>query len=269
MSATPILRVEHVTKRFGGLVAVNDFDVTIMPGELVGLIGPNGAGKTTVFNLVTGVYVPTEGKVTINGTATAGMTPDRITGLGIARTFQNIRLFDEMSVLENVKTAYNLRSDYGLFDAVFRTKKFHKQEEDLHKKAMELLAIFSLDKDAHERSANLAYGEQRRLEIARALATEPKLLILDEPAAGMNPQETDELMEMLHDIRDRFQITLLLIEHDMKFIMRMCERIVVLDRGRIIAKGTPQEVKSNPTVISAYLGDSADGIELGGEDAEA
>ena len=259
MSA-PILKVTGVTKRFGGLTAVSDFNLTLQPGELVGLIGPNGAGKTTVFNLITGVYTPTEGSIAVGGTDTAGLTPDRITALGIARTFQNIRLFDEMTVLENVKTAYNLRSDYGLLDAVFRTRAFREQEATLHERAMDLLTTMGLADDANERSASLAYGEQRRLEIARALATQPKLLILDEPAAGMNAQETEDLMEMIHDIRSRFDLTLMLIEHDMKFIMRMCERIVVLDQGRIIARGLPGEIKADPVVIAAYLGDEAEEI---------
>ena len=253
---TPLLKMEGVTKRFGGLTAVSGFDATILPGELVGLIGPNGAGKTTVFNLATGVYSPTEGAIFVKGRPTVGFSPDRITAMGIARTFQNIRLFDEMTVLENVKTAYNLRASYGLLDAIFRTRRFHDQERSLHEKAMALLEAFGLADDAGERSASLAYGEQRRLEIARALATEPSLVILDEPAAGMNSSETEDLMEMLHDIRGRYGVTLLLIEHDMKFIMQMCERIVVLDQGRIIAGGTPAEVKADPVVISAYLGDS-------------
>lgn len=257
MSA-PVLEVAGVTKRFGGLTAVSDFSIRLSPGELVGLIGPNGAGKTTVFNLITGVYVPTEGRIAVQGTDTAGMTPDRITALGIARTFQNIRLFDEMTVLENVKTAYTLRAGYGLLDAILRTRRFKVQEAALHTRAMDLLATMGLAEAAHERSASLAYGEQRRLEIARALATEPRLLILDEPAAGMNAQETDDLMAMLHDIRGRFELTLLLIEHDMKFIMKMCERIVVLDQGRVIARGAPDEITVDPVVIAAYLGDEAE-----------
>ncbi|MFT5680612.1 MAG: branched-chain amino acid transport system ATP-binding protein [Myxococcota bacterium] len=254
----PVLEVAGVTKRFGGLTAVSNFSITLSPGELVGLIGPNGAGKTTVFNLITGVYTPTEGTIAVCGTDTAGLTPDRITALGIARTFQNIRLFDEMTVLENVKTAYNLRSDYGLIDAIFRTRRFKEQEAALHTRAMDLLTTMGLADDADERAASLAYGEQRRLEIARALATEPKLLILDEPAAGMNAQETDDLMAMIHDIRDRFSLTLLLIEHDMKFIMKMCERIVVLDQGCIIARGVPEAIKVDPAVITAYLGDESE-----------
>ncbi|MFT4979177.1 MAG: branched-chain amino acid transport system ATP-binding protein [Myxococcota bacterium] len=255
-----LLSVEGVTKRFGGLVAVSDFTETIHEGELVGLIGPNGAGKTTLFNLVTGVYTPTEGNISVGGASTSGLTPDRITAMGIARTFQNIRLFDEMTVLENVKTAYNLHASYGLLDAILRTRKFHAQEKALHEKSMSLLEALGLADDAHERSASLAYGEQRRLEIARALATEPRLLILDEPAAGMNANETEDLMDMIRDIRGRFSLTLLLIEHDMKFIMRMCERIVVLDQGCIIARGSPAEIKVDPVVITAYLGDSEEGL---------
>jgi len=250
-----ILRIEHVTKRFGGLTAVSDFHTDIQAGELVGLIGPNGAGKTTLFNLITGVYEPTEGRITVNGKPIAGMTPDRITGLGMARTFQNIRLFDEMTVLENVKTAYNLRAGYGIVDAIFRTRRFKDEEKELHGKAMHLLQLFGLADDASERASSLAYGEQRRLEIARAMATAPNILLLDEPAAGMNAQETEELMEMLLDIKARFSLTLLLIEHDMKFVMRLCERIVVLDYGKIIAIGTPDQIKHDPKVIAAYLGD--------------
>ena len=269
MTQTPLLEVKGVVKRFGGLTAVSNFNVTILPQELVGLIGPNGAGKTTVFNLITGVYVPTEGTIHVNGTPTAGLSPDRITALGIARTFQNIRLFEEMTVLENVKTAYNVRSQYSWFDSIFRTRKFREAEARVQHKSMSLLRTMGLDHVAEERSASLAYGQQRRLEIARALATKPNLLILDEPAAGMNPQETEELMAMIRDIRSRFNLTLLIIEHDMKFIMRLCERIIVLDRGKIIAKGTPQEVKSNPAVIAAYLGDSAVDIDLGAKQGEA
>ena len=254
-ASAPLLAMDGVTKRFGGLTAVSDFQVSIAAGELVGLIGPNGAGKTTVFNLATGVYQPSAGRIQVGGVDTAGLTPDRITAMGIARTFQNIRLFDEMTVLENVKTAYNLRAGYGLLDAIFRTKRFREEEAGLHGKAMALLETFGLAGDAEERAASLAYGEQRRLEIARALATEPRLVILDEPAAGMNSSETEDLMAMLHDIRGRFDVTLLLIEHDMKFIMQMCERIVVLDQGRIISTGSPAAVKSDPVVISAYLGD--------------
>ena len=256
MSA-PVLEVDHVHKRFGGIAAVTDFHLGIQEGEVVGLIGPNGAGKTTVFNLATGVYQPTEGRITVLGTPTAGMTPDKITALGIARTFQNIRLFEEMTVLENVLTAFNLRAKASILDSILRTKRFREEEAAQEKRATALLETFHLLDEANTRSASLAYGEQRRLEIARALATEPRLLILDEPAAGMNGQETEELMEMLHKIRQEFNLTLLIIEHDMKFIMQMCERIVVLDRGKIISEGTPAEVKADPVVIAAYLGDGS------------
>lgn len=264
---TPILDVRGATKRFGGLTAVDGLDLRLEPGELVGLIGPNGAGKTTVFNLVTGVYDLTEGSVHVAGQDIRGLTPDRINRLGVARTFQNIRLFDQMTVRDNVIAACHTHEPYGLVDAVLRTKRYRDQERDVRGRADALLERLGLTADADEISDSLAYGEQRRLEIARALATEPKLLILDEPAAGMNAAETDELMAMLHGIKADFDLTLLLIEHDMKFIMRMCERIVVLDRGRRIAAGTPREVKADPVVIAAYLGDAADGIDLSGQES--
>lgn len=257
-----VLNVAGVTKRFGGLTAVRSLDLRVAEGELLGLIGPNGAGKTTVFNLVTGVYTPTEGTIAVCGQPIAGKSPDAINALGVARTFQNIRLFDEMTVLENVVTACATGEPYGLLDAVLRTKRFRAQEAEVHEQSMQLLERLGLADDAQERSSSLAYGEQRRLEIARALATRPRLLILDEPAAGMNAAETEELMSMLHGIKADFDLTLLLIEHDMKFIMRMCERIVVLDQGRQIAQGTPKQVKEDPVVIAAYLGDAAVDIEL-------
>ncbi len=258
----PLLSMTSVTKRFGGLTAVADVSATHHQGELGGLIGPPGAGKTTVFNLVTGVYQPSEGAIAVLGASTTGLTPDRITALGVARTFQNIRLFGEMTVLENVKTAFNLKLRYGMASALLRTRAFKAEEARVERESLDLLSLFNLADLASERSTSLPYGEQRRLEIARALATGPRLLILDEPAAGMNPNETEALMAMLHDIKARFDLTLLLIEHDMKFVMQMCERIIVLDYGRVIARGTPEEVRSNPDVITAYLGDSADGIEL-------
>lgn len=262
--ADTLLEMKGVTKRFGGLTAVDSFEARLTSDDqVVGLIGPNGAGKTTVFNLVTGVYDLTEGTIEVGGTNTAGMSPDRIIGLGIARTFQNIRLFKEMTVLDNVKTAMGMRRSYGLMAAILRTRRFRLREKEIEDQSLELLKILGLEDDAGERAASLPYGEQRRLEIARALATDPKLLILDEPAAGMNPQETEELAEMLHAIRQRFSLTLLLIEHDMKFVMNICERIIVLDYGKIIARGTPGEVRENPDVIAAYLGDAADGVKLG------
>ncbi|MCA9516231.1 MAG: ABC transporter ATP-binding protein [Myxococcales bacterium] len=254
-AGVPVLEMRGVTKRFGGLTAVEGFEARLGEHEVVGLIGPNGAGKTTVFNLITGVYELTAGAIAVRGRDTKGLRPDQITSLGVARTFQNIRLFRRMSVLENVQTAMDLRLGYGILASVLRTRRFREREREITEKSRALLDLVGLADDADERAGALAYGEQRRLEIARALATDPRLLILDEPAAGMNPQETDELGEMLHVIRKRHDLTLLLIEHDMKFVMRMCERIIVLDYGRIIATGTPAEVRANPAVIAAYLGD--------------
>ncbi len=262
MTPTPLLHAQRVTKRFGGLTAVADFNLTLLPGELVGLIGPNGAGKTTAFNLITGVYAPSEGHITLAQQPTRGLTPDRIAARGVSRTFQNIRLFDAMTVLENVKTAYNLNTRYTFLDAILRTRRFRDEEDLIHQRALDLLRLFRLEDDAHARADSLAYGEQRRLEIARALATQPRLLLLDEPAAGMNAQETEELMAMIRDIKTRFDLTILLIEHDMRFVMQLCERIIVLEYGRIIAEGTPQAIREDPRVIAAYLGDAAEGVEL-------
>lgn len=262
MSAQQLLRMSEVTKQFGGLTAVSGFEATLHEDEIVGLIGPNGAGKTTVFNLITGVYQPTSGKIEVCQRDTQGLTPDKITALGVARTFQNIRLFKQMSVLENVKAAFNLSCEYGWAASIFRRGAFKRSEALIHARSMELLTLMGLAHDHDERAGALAYGEQRRLEIARALATGPKLLILDEPAAGMNPQETEDLMQMLHQIKARFGLTLLLIEHDMKFVMRMCQRIIVLDYGEIIAEGPPAQIRHNPQVIAAYLGDAADGVRL-------
>lgn len=254
MSAA-LLEMRGVTKRFGGLTAVEGFEARLGEREVVGLIGPNGAGKTTVFNLLTGVYALSAGSIHVRGRDTRGLRPDQITALGVARTFQNIRLFRSMSVLENVQTAMDLRVRYGLLASVLHTPRYREREREIAARSRALLDVVGLAEAADERASSLAYGEQRRLEIARALATDPRLLILDEPAAGMNPQETDELGEMLHVIRAQHDLTLLLIEHDMKFVMRMCERIIVLDYGRVIATGTPAEVRANPAVIAAYLGD--------------
>lgn len=250
----PLLQIDKLTISFGGLVAVSDFNLDIYKNELIGLIGPNGAGKTTVFNILTGVYRPTEGSVTFGGKSLAGLKPYQITQRNIARTFQNIRLFKNLSVLDNVKVSYNYRIKYNLLEAVLRLPGYHREEKSTINSAMELLKIFKLDNKASELARNLPYGEQRRLEIVRALAADPKLLLLDEPAAGMNPQETGELMELIQWIRDKFDLTILLIEHDMKLVMGVCERIVVLDYGKIIAEGTPDEIKNNPRVIEAYLG---------------
>ena len=252
-----LLEAKNVSKMFGGLKAVSNFDVTINKGELVGLIGPNGAGKTTAFNLFTGVYQPTTGTIDLDGKSLLGMKPSQITQRGIARTFQNIRLFSELSVLDNVKIAYHTRLKYNIFEAVLRVGRYMKQEKEIEDAGRELLKIFKLDGKADEIAKNLPYGAQRRLEIARALATHPKLLLLDEPAAGMNPQETKELMEMIRWIRKEFALSILLIEHDMSLVMGICERIYVLEYGSIIAQGVPDEIKKNPEVIRAYLGGEA------------
>ncbi len=252
-----LLEAKNVSKMFGGLKAVSNFDVTINKGELVGLIGPNGAGKTTAFNLFTGVYQPTTGTIDLDGKSLLGMKPSQITQRGIARTFQNIRLFSELSVLDNVKIAYHTRLKYNICEAVLRVGRYMKQEKEIEDAGRELLKIFKLDGKADEIAKNLPYGAQRRLEIARALATHPKLLLLDEPAAGMNPQETKELMEMIRWIRKEFALSILLIEHDMSLVMGICERIYVLEYGSIIAQGVPDEIKKNPEVIRAYLGGEA------------
>ncbi len=250
-----LLRTKDVSEVFGGLKAVADFNIYINRGELIGLIGPNGAGKTTAFNLITGVYQPTTGEITFDGKSIVGLKPYQITQRGIARTFQNIRLFSELSVLDNVKIAYHCHVKYGLLESVLRVGRYFGEEKEIEEESMKLLKIFKLDDKAYETAKNLPYGAQRRLEIARALAAKPKLLLLDEPAAGMNPQETKELMDMIHWIRKQFGLTVLLIEHDMSLVMGICERIYVLEYGMIIADGTPDEIKNNPEVIRAYLGD--------------
>ncbi len=250
-----LLKTENVSEVFGGLKAVADFNMYINKGELIGLIGPNGAGKTTAFNLITGVYQPTAGEITFDGKSIVGLKPYQITQRGIARTFQNIRLFSELSVLDNVKIAYHCHVRYGLLESVLRVGRYFKEEDEIEKESLKLLDIFKLKDKAYETAKNLPYGAQRRLEIARALAAKPKLLLLDEPAAGMNPQETHELMEMIHWIRKQFGLTVLLIEHDMSLVMGICERIYVLEYGMIIASGTPEEIKNDPEVIRAYLGD--------------
>ncbi|WZL79978.1 ABC transporter ATP-binding protein [Vallitaleaceae bacterium 9-2] len=249
-----LLQTKDIGITFGGLRAVSNFDVTIEKGELVGLIGPNGAGKTTIFNMLTGVYQPTEGEIYIDGQLANGKKPYQIVNLGLGRTFQNIRLFSDLSVLENIKIAFHKDMKYTTFEGIFRLPRYWKEEESIHEKALELLKLFNMESDAHNLAKNLPYGKQRKLEICRALATDPKLLLLDEPAAGMNPQETKELMETIHFIRDKFKITILLIEHDMNLVMGICERLVVIDYGMIIAKGSPDEIKNNSKVIEAYLG---------------
>ncbi len=250
----PVLETRHLGIEFGGLKAVDDFNLTIGKTEIAGLIGPNGAGKTTVFNLLTKVYEPTSGAVLVNGKDLHGMSIVQASRLGIARTFQNIRLFDKMTVEENVRIGLHNQIRYDMFTGILRLPRYWKQEKHQHERAMELLDIFGMQDLADEQSGSLPYGAQRRLEIVRALATDPKLLLLDEPAAGMNPHETEELMENIAKIRDRFQIAILLIEHDMSLVMGVCEGICVLNFGKIIAKGTADEIQANPAVIEAYLG---------------
>lgn len=248
-----ILKTEHITQRFGGLVALSDISLEIKKGEIIGIIGPNGAGKTTLFNVVTGMYNPTEGKVMMLGTDVTGWKPFKITMLGFARTFQNIRLFPRMSVLDNVIVGMHTRTKSNIFSAIFNTKSKRKEDLASISKAEELLKLLNLYDDRYELSTSLPYGSQRKLEIARALASKPKLLLLDEPAAGMNEQETKELMNIVYNLKE-MGYTVLLIEHDMKFVMTICERLYVLNNGAMIASGTPEEVKSNKDVIEAYLG---------------
>ena len=250
----PVLETRHLSIEFGGLKAVDDFNLTIGKTEIAGLIGPNGAGKTTVFNLLTKVYEPTSGAVLMNGKDMHGMSIVQASRLGIARTFQNIRLFDKMTVEENVRIGLHNKYKYDMFSGILRLPRYWIQEKRQHDRAMELLDIFSMQDLADKRAGSLPYGAQRRLEIVRALATEPKLLLLDEPAAGMNPHETEELMENIAKIRDRFGIAILLIEHDMSLVMGVCEGICVLNFGKVIAKGTADEIQANPAVIEAYLG---------------
>jgi branched-chain amino acid transport system ATP-binding protein len=250
-----LLQIKNAGIQFGGLKAVSGFNMEINQGELIGLIGPNGAGKTTSFNLLTGVYVPTEGDIFFNGERLNGLAPYQVTRKGISRTFQNIRLFNELSVLDNVKVAYHSLAKHSIISSILRLPSHFAGEKEMEEKSLEFLKIFQLDRFKDEKAKNLPYGQQRRLEIARALAAGPKLLLLDEPAAGMNPQETHELMELIAFIRNQFNLTILLIEHDMQLVMGICERIYVLDHGQQIANGTPEEIRNNPKVIEAYLGE--------------
>ena len=249
-----LLEVSNLGIAFGGLQAVAQFDLTIETGHLYGLIGPNGAGKTTVFNMLTGVYRPTEGNIVLDGKDITGKNPELINKAGIARTFQNIRLFNEMTVLDNVKVGMHNQAPYGMWTGILRLPAYREKEHEMNRQAHKLLKIFDLDAQADLKASQLPYGKQRKLEIARALATNPKLLLLDEPAAGMNPNETAELMQTVRDVRDQFGIAILLIEHDMNFVMGICEEITVLDYGRIIARGDGKAIRNNPKVISAYLG---------------
>jgi branched-chain amino acid transport system ATP-binding protein len=257
-----LLSVTKLTKTFGGLTAVSDVDIEINRGELVGLIGPNGAGKTTVFNLLTGIYPPTSGKIVLDCDGKprqiGGLRPDKISKAGLARTFQNIRLFKNLSVLDNVRIAIHQNVHYGLLSGFLHLPSYIREEKRVREESLALLDIFNLASKQDEMAANLPYGEQRRLEIVRALATKPQLLLLDEPAAGMNPAETAQLTSTIAQLREQFGITILLIEHDMSVVMTICERIYVMDYGKLIAHGTPDEIKADPRVIKAYLGEDID-----------
>ena len=254
---TPILELRKLCRYFGGLKAVNEVDLVLQPHALNGLIGPNGSGKTTIFNVITGIYEPTGGEVIFEGQSIGSLDPYIINQMGIARTFQNIRLFPNLTVLDNVRIAYHTHAGYSMSDAIMHTRHFDKKENELTEKAQDFLRVFNLQDRQAEIARNLPYGEQRRLEIARALASNPKLLLLDEPAAGMNPKEAITLMELIHFIRDKFDLTILLIEHQMRVVMGICEHITVMDFGQVIARGSAQDVQKNSHVIEAYLGPGA------------
>ncbi|MDY4669186.1 MAG: ABC transporter ATP-binding protein [Oliverpabstia sp.] len=255
MAATTLLDVKNLSISFGGLKAVNDFDISIEKEQLYGLIGPNGAGKTTVFNLLTGVYRPNTGRITLGGKDITGQSIIEINKAGIARTFQNIRLFKELSVMDNVKVGLHNHHSYSTLEGIFRLPRYRKMEKEMDERAMELLKVFGLEKEANYKAANLPYGKQRKLEIARALATDPQLLLLDEPAAGMNPNETGELMDTIRFVREQFHMTILLIEHDMKLVGGICEKLTVLNFGQVLAQGDTADVLNDPQVITAYLGE--------------
>lgn len=249
-----LLKLNDVTVAFGGLLAVSNFDLTVEDRELIGLIGPNGAGKTTVFNTITGFHIPVKGRILFSGIDITGKSPNYIAKLGISRTFQNIRLFQNLTVLENVMIGAQMHSNVSYIDTLLRTQYFYREEARIEKNAMRVLELVGLDKLRDEIAKNLPYGAQRKLEIARAIATKPRLILLDEPAAGMNPRETDELMNMIKFLKDELGLTILLIEHDMRVVMNICERVVVLNYGEIIAEGPPDEIKTKPEVLEAYLG---------------
>jgi branched-chain amino acid transport system ATP-binding protein len=253
--STPILEIRNLTQNFGGLRAVSNFNVQLNEGELIGLIGPNGAGKTTVFNLTSGFYQPSEGEILVCGRNTAGKKPHQVTALGVARTFQNIRLWNDMTVLDNIRLAQHYRLGYGFFHAVARSKRYQQREQEVEAKARELLEVFGLHDYADEFPKNLPYGTQRKLEIARALSGQPKLLLLDEPAAGLNSADSRELIRLIRWIHGHFDVTIWMIEHHMDVMMELCTHIKVIDFGETIAEGTPEEIRNHPAVIAAYLGD--------------